>query len=130
MCVCNQSLSLFSTNDHLVDALQTVLALKEVTANSHRLAELEAIVHLQGTQLESNDTLVASLRDEITALSPLPTPRYIVGDAAAQEFLGDTPPPPQHQQQEIFHLTEKIKMLERELSTSRIEFEELNNKVC
>ena len=137
-----------------VPDLQTVLALREVTEHVHRVSQLEAIVHLQGEQLTSNDTLVASLRDEIAVLSqrsPRPHTLDSAEAAAAQDSFGEAqqpqpqPQPQQQQQQqktelqqqqeqqlhqEIKRLTDTLEKLRGELSASKAELEGINNKVC
>ena len=114
----------------------------------HRVSQLEAIVHLQGEQLTSNDTLVASLRDEIAVLSqcsPRPNPLDSAEEAAAQDSFGDEMQSQQQQQQqltqlpqsqeqqlqqEIIRLIDTVEKLRIELTASKAELEEVNNKVC
>ena len=131
-------------SEYCTHGVQTVLALREVTEHVHRVAQLEAIVHLQGEQLSSNDTLVAGLRDEIAALSqrsprPLPPDSAEAEAAAEQDSLDEAQQQQQQQQQqtelqqlqqEIKSLTDTVEKLKGELSASKAELEEVNNKVC
>lgn len=115
-------------NSEYLFCVQTILALREVTESTSRVTQLEAIVHLQGEQLEANDTLIASLRDEIAALSAGQKQSEVGAEAEAaetQEAIDDT----RGQQQELANSSEIIENLKRELSSSRAELEEVNGKV-
>lgn len=115
-------------NSEYLLCVQTILALREVTESTSRVTQLEAIVHLQGEQLEANDTLIASLRDEIAALSAGQKQSEVGAEAEAaetQEAIDDT----RGQQQELANSSEIIENLKRELSSSRAELEEVNGKV-
>lgn len=118
-------------NSEYLLCVQTILALREVTESTSRVTQLEAIVHLQGEQLEANDTLIASLRDEIAALSAGQKQSEVGAEAEAaetQEAIDDTR---EQQQQELAKRSssEIIENLKRELSSSRAELEEVNGKV-